>query len=654
MDDNKRLALDPEFIGFLVKTQEEANRLGLKAISTFQLFSLMVYTPETYVAECLKSAGIKEERIESAMKKRWKRYVEKYSPKEIVPIHINANEIGVFDVNCDKDLYDLILEAPSYSLDGTIVSELTFMLAFFDLYEDKDVDKFLVKIGVYPDLIIRYYEGIMAEYLTGVEIHENNEDTEENNYQDKDFSGIEVPKSLYGCLTVLTADVSKPSPILERDKETDAVMKVLLKNKKRNCILVGNPGVGKTAIMEHLAWKIAKGECAEELKNKVILSLDVNGIIAGTKYRGMAEERFNELSNFLDSTDNIILYIDEIHTVLGAGNTSSTSLDLANSLKPILARENVAVVGATTTDEYEWYFNNDKAFKRRFETIMVEIPKYEKVYPMLKRQISNLRKIHGVSITRPVINYIIKIASCFNFETCNPDVSLDLIDKSMAAAKMRGAKVVTKEIVLSNFANEYENYNKISEEVKTSIAYHETGHFLLRRYANEEQKNSVLAVSIIPAEDYLGITVWDASEYRNKLWTYNELIVEIACKLGGRVAEKIYTGTYSAGASDDLDRATEEARAILLKYGMIPDFSKRNFEKDMDDEARKKLNDKIDYIINEGFNLAEKILKEHREILDNISKALVKNGILVDTDIEKICEEYEKIHKINKSEVKLV
>ena len=285
---------------------------------------------------------------------------------------------------------------------------------------------------------------------------------------------------------------------------------------------------------------------------------------------------------------------------------------------------------------------------------MVKVPKYNEVYPMLKMQIRNLRKIHRVSITPVVVNFIIKIASCFNAETSNPDVSLDLIDKSMAAAKMQGSKIVTKEIVLSNFAEEYKRFSEMSIEMKNSVAYHEVGHYLVRRYVNTKAfKINVLAISIIPAEDHLGLTVFDSSDYKDNLWGYKEIVEEIAMELGGRVAEKMYTGVYSSGASGDLNMATENARSMLLEYGLIPEFSMRNFEKDMDNETRKKLNDEIDKIIKEAYKLAEVILTEHKNVLENLSNSLVENGILVDIEIEKICKAYEKTKKSLKPEKKL-
>ena len=666
MDNRRKIGFESNFLQLLYRTHLEAEQLGLNSISTFHFFSMLVYDDNTYIAEFFYFTGIDWEKIELGLNKQL--YLKGHKTEEVVPLTLSTVENETFVINIDRSLYEIMLNAAGSSSESRI-NEISFMITLFCGNTPKEIVSFLRKIHINPYLVRRYFEGIVAEMASNMSYNDDethNEDYEEDDSDDDDDDEdnteddfpilsrkkernnqfYEIPETLKSCLTYIIADVKNESPILGREKETEAIMKVLLKSKKRNCILVGKPGVGKTAIMEHLAYKIAKGECAEELKNKKILMLDVNGIVAGTMYRGMAEERFQELANFLDSTSDIILYIDEIHNVLGAGTTSGNSLDLANSLKPILARENVSVVGATTTEEYDLHFARDKAFKRRFETIMVDVPKYNEVFPMLKMQIRNLRRIHKVSITQPVINFIIKIASCFNAETSNPDVTLDLIDKSMVSAKMQGFKVVTKEVVLSNFTEEYKRYSEMSTELKTSVAYHEVGHYLVRRYVNTNSlKINVLAISIIPAEDHLGLTVFDTSNYNDSLWGYKEIVDEIAMELGGRVAEKMYTGQYSSGASGDLDMATENARSMLLKYGLIPDFSMRNFEKDMDDDARKELNDEIDKIIKEAYELAEKILTEHKSILENLSEALVKNGILVDTEIEEICKDHDKKQK---------
>lgn len=703
------MLFESEFVNLLFLAEKEAERLGKNSISTFVFFKVLLNHPDTYISHFLQQVGINWSKVVSAMEKQSNLFVKSKVNEKVVPFYFytSSNETKTFSF--ENDFYQTLKYSVHYASDGKTIDEITFILSIFAANMPEYIVNFLRQINIDGVLLRRYYEGITMELAAdlfmeskedddeetdaeeegesseedaseeywsedvqealdeaheeaqGIEEDESASETESNSEDKRDvekeksnkgdnIEKLDIPAKLQNCLKVMSVDSTKSSPILERDKEVDAVMKVLLKSKKRNCILVGKPGVGKTAIMEHLAWKIAKGDCPEELKNKIIVSFDPNAIIAGTVYRGMAEDRFMKLTNYLEKTSNIVLFIDEIHRMIGAGKTGQgDSLDLANSLKPLLTKENLIVIGATTNDEYELCFNRDKAFKRRFETVMVETPKYEKVYPMIKEQINRLEEVHNVTISRPVINFIIKIASCFNFETNNPDVSLDLIDKSMAAAKMQKTKQVTKQIVLSNFSEEFEEYKKLSEEFKTAIAYHETGHFLLQRYVVKQHKT--LAVSIIPANDYLGVTVYDYGDNYMCLRNYQELVNEIARSLAGRVAEEMYTGNFSAGASSDLEKATTKAREMLVKFGLIPKFSVRNVEQDTTDKIKDSLNYEIDRIINNGYEIAKAVIREHEDVLKEIVKNLVKEGILVDEELEKICKDLESKSVIKDPEV---
>lgn len=694
------MLFESEFVNLLFLAEKEAERLGKNSISTFVLFKVLLNYPDTYLSQFFDQIGVNWNKVASVMERQSKLFAKSKEIEKVIGFNFYADKNEIKTFSFESDFYQTIKYAVNYASDGKTVDEIGFVLSIFAGNISEYLINFLRQINIDGSIIRRYYQGITMEIAADLfnnpneeenseesssedewnedlqqsldealeeaqEMEETDEDVsekvEDENAQEttpdekdkkeeveKEKSNkkgnvkkLDIPAKLKNCLKVMHVDSTKPSPILERDNEVDAVMKVLLKNKKRNCILVGEPGVGKTAIMEHLAWKIAKGECPEELKNKIIVSFDPNAIIAGTIYRGMAEERFMKLTNYLEKTSNIVLFIDEIHRMIGAGKTGQgDSLDLANCLKPLLTKENLIVIGATTTDEYEMCFDKDKAFKRRFETVTVETPPYEKVYPMIKEQINLLEKVHEVTISRPVINFIIKIASCFNFETNNPDVSLDLIDKSMAAAKMQNKAQVTKEVVLSNFTEEFEDYRKLSEEMKNSIAYHETGHYLVQRYAVKRYK--ALAVSIIPAGDYLGVTVFDNSDHDfSCMGNYQELVNEIAKSLAGRVAEQMYTGNYSAGAGSDLKNATIKAKEMLVKFGLVPNFSLRNVEQDTTDKIKDSLNSEIDIIIKQGYELARTTLKEHEDVLKEIVKNLVKEGILVDEELEKICKDVE-------------
>lgn len=667
MDEKKvEMIMDSDFMNILTKASEEAERLETNVVSDILIVKNLIYYSESYMSDFFNFIPIEWNKIKNAIKtetKLWAKEAKKNAPPKINPEEIeNVEEFAehhtVFDEGCTL----IFANAPAFSVDGRLMDEIAFVLAMMDDNESDYVKSFFKQIKMDPLLVTRYYEGLMAEQASQVylensvpseyneyieEIAESaaEEETEQvENQTEKSENGSEfvIPSKLRSFVKVFETEESEVSPILGRDKETEDLTKVLLKNKKSNAILVGKAGVGKTAIVEHLAWLIKNDKCAEGLKGKTILSLEVNDIIAGTTLRGMAEERFKNVANFLANVENVILFIDEIHNVVGAGNTGSDDkLDMANALKPILAREGISVIGATTNEEYNRIFAKDGAFKRRFEKIVVREPKTSEVYPMIIEQVRKLKKVHDITITKPVIEFIIKVSGCFMFETCNPDRTLDLIDKSMATAAYKGEKVVTIKTVMENFDADIKLYNKMSKEFKYSTASHEAGHFIVARYGPSFQKKSS-AVSIIPADGYLGLTLFNDNEEDYLIdWDYNAHIEHIAISLGGRVAEKKYTGKYSSGAGSDLKHATEEARDMILKFGLSSTFSNRNSEEDFYEKKIKDLNGEIDRIINKAYDMAEKILDEHEELLKDLADTLVKKGVLVENDLERICKRHE-------------
>ena len=286
------------------------------------------------------------------------------------------------------------------------------------------------EIGFYEILLVmtEFYE---SDFYKGIEIlypeyEGENILTEIEVLAKETIEGFTLSEELSDYLTIMNSkDGNEMCKICGREKETDALIRILMKNTKRNAILVGEPGVGKTAIVEKFAWMISSGNCPEKFKNCIVLSLDVNSIIAGTMYRGMAEERFKDLVKFLNENPECILFIDEIHLILGAGACREGGIDLANVLKPLLARGESRIIGATTNNEYERFFAKDGALKRRFEKIVVKEPKTSEVYDMIKNQIKQLEKVHNTTISKKLVNSVIFEASCFNYETKNPDRTLD-------------------------------------------------------------------------------------------------------------------------------------------------------------------------------------------------------------------------------------
>jgi ATP-dependent Clp protease ATP-binding subunit ClpA len=654
MSENPRKIMwEQNFLEVLINAQFEANRFGIEWISDILVLKELVYMSSSNMSELLSCAGIPWFKIKASIEKevnnwakRTKMDVEKYG---VMSLNNNAANEKKADFVIDPQLAIILEKSTQFLYDDAFLDEVAFVLGLMQA-PSGFVTSFFKTIKLDSEIIIRFYEGILYEEsyddydIKDEKTAKQDKSIERKNQTSKkseENSEFVIPSNLRSFLKVMKAEISETSPILGREEETEKLIRILLKVKKSNAIMVGKPGVGKTAIAEDLAWRIKNGKCPEALKNKIILELSVNNIVAGTDYRGTAEERFKQISEFLEEyKEVVILFIDETHNVVGAGSINHEGTqDLANALKPILAREGISVIGATTEEEYERVFKNDGAFKRRFAVIPIREPKSSEVYPMVKEQVRRLSQKHGITITKPVVEYIIKVSGCFNFKTANPDRTLDLVDESMAAAKLKGEKTVTRKTVLKNFDANFKLYSKMSEERKISLAYHETGHYLVAKYGKHFPLKA-MAVSIIPADSYLGVTVYDDERVLLDE-DYDFFIDSISRSLGGRVAEKMYTGKETASARSDLEQATEEARSMIVEYGMSSKFAFRNCDNDFYDEKSKKLDEEIDKIIKEAYKNAERILIEHENALTAIVSELLKKGILIADDLDRICKKTE-------------
>ncbi len=228
-------------------------------------------------------------------------------------------------------------------------------------------------------------------------------------------------------LTQLAED-DKLDPIIGREKEIERVAQVLSRRKKNNPVLIGEPGVGKTAIAEGLASRIIERKVSRVLYDKRVIALDLAALVAGTKYRGQFEERMKAVMSELEKTDNVILFIDELHTIVGAGGASG-SLDASNMLKPALARGEVQAIGATTLNEYRQYIEKDGALERRFQKIMVEPTTSEETYEILNQIKGKYEKHHSVRYTQDAINACVKLTDRYVTDHFLPDKAIDALDE---------------------------------------------------------------------------------------------------------------------------------------------------------------------------------------------------------------------------------
>ena len=238
----------------------------------------------------------------------------------------------------------------------------------------------------------------------------------------------------------LVSDVAKGKidPVIGRDNEIRRMMEILSRKSKNNPVLIGDPGVGKTAVVEGLAWRIFKGDVPESLKKKTIFELDIASLLAGAKYRGDFEERLKAvMKEVTASNGNIILFIDEIHTLIGSGQSGDSSLDGANILKPLLARGELHCIGATTLNEYRKYIEKDPAFERRMQKIIIDEPTVEDTIAILRGIKDRYEQHHGVTITDDAIISAVTLSKRYITDRFLPDKAIDLIDEACSKVRMQ-------------------------------------------------------------------------------------------------------------------------------------------------------------------------------------------------------------------------
>ncbi len=264
----------------------------------------------------------------------------------------------------------------------------------------------------------------------------------------------------YGSDLTKRATEGKLDPVIGRSTEIDRVIQILSRRTKNNPCLIGEPGVGKTAIAEGLAEKIVAGDVPETLKNKRVVSVDISSMVAGAKYRGDFEERIKKSLDEVRKAGDVILFIDEIHTIVGAGSAEG-AVDAANILKPLLARGEIQVIGATTTNEYRKYIEKDAALERRFSPVTVEEPSEEDAIKILEGLRDKYEAHHNVKITDDAIKAAVDLSIRYVNDRYLPDKAIDLIDEAASKVKMQS---YTKPDSIRKLEEEIEKVNKEKEE----------------------------------------------------------------------------------------------------------------------------------------------------------------------------------------------
>ena len=252
----------------------------------------------------------------------------------------------------------------------------------------------------------------------------------------EDYSQDENILEKFGRDVTRAAKEGKIDPVIGRDEEIHQIIEVLSRKNKNNVILIGEPGVGKTAIIEGLALRIAKDDVPTSLKDKMIYELDMGALVAGAKYRGEFEERLKAVLNKIKNSEGkIILFIDEIHLIVGAGQTEG-ALDASNMLKPMLARGEIDCIGATTLKEYRLYIEKDRALERRFQQVLVSEPTVEDSISILRGLKEKFETHHGVKITDNAIIAAVSLSNRYITSRYLPDKAIDLIDQACASIRV--------------------------------------------------------------------------------------------------------------------------------------------------------------------------------------------------------------------------
>ena len=346
--------------------------------------------------------------------------------------------------------------------------------------------------------------------------------------------------SKYGRDLVKMAREGKIDPVIGRDNETERVIQILSRRTKNNPCLIGEPGVGKTAVAEGLAKRIAEGNIPESLSGKVIVSLDITSMLAGSKYRGDFEERIKGVVDEAMNNKNVILFIDEIHTLIGAGAGSDDSLDAANMIKPVLARGEIQIIGATTIKEYRKHIEKDAALERRFQSVMVGEPSEEESVLILKGLRDKYESHHKVKITDDAVEAAVKLSKRYINDRYLPDKAIDLIDEA-ASKKRLGTQMPTPDVKEAEekkkaMAAELEEAVKAQEFEKAASLRDE----VKRLEAEIEEKKSVRtgidASLSIDGEDIADIiTSWTGIPVKKLLEEESEKLNKLEELLSSRV-----------------------------------------------------------------------------------------------------------------------
>lgn len=397
----------------LKRAQEAALKLGNKYVGTEHILLGLTLVSDSVAAKALESQGVTYHQVMDKIQSMTGGTSAYYIPADFTPRAKRVVESSVQE---------------AFRMGTGYVGTEHILIALI-----RENDNIAVRIMVSLDLNLqRLYDDIMN--MLGEGEDQNGSARGMNSQGEKqEKSATETLDKFSRDMTAL-AKKNKFDPIVGRDKEIERIVQILSRRTKNNPCLVGDPGVGKTAIVEGLAQKIAEGNVPDTLKNKRIVGLDLSAMVAGSKYRGEFEERMKKAMDEVKADGNIILFVDEIHTIIGAG-AAEGAIDASNILKPALSRGEIQLIGATTLEEYRKHIEKDAAFERRFQPVKVEEPDEPAAVAMLKALRDKYEMHHKVTISDDAIEAAVKLSARYVSDRFLPDKAIDLIDE--AASRLR-------------------------------------------------------------------------------------------------------------------------------------------------------------------------------------------------------------------------
>ena len=429
------------------------------------------------------------------------------------------------------------------------------------------------------------------------------------------------PENQYEVLTKYGRDLiqdvkdGKLDPVIGRDEEIRRVIQILSRKTKNNPILIGEPGVGKTAIVEGLAWRIFKNDVPVSLQNKTLYELDLGALVAGAKYRGEFEERLKAVLNEIKKSEgNIILFIDEIHQLVGAGKTDG-AMDAANLLKPMLARGELHCIGATTLDEYRMYIEKDAALERRFQKVQVDEPDSDDTIAILRGLKDSFESHHGVQITDSAIVAAVNMSERYITDRFLPDKAIDLIDEACASVRMEIDSLPEELDVITREKNRLE-MERISIEKEDKNA------------DNEKRLDEIKSRIASLDEQVTGLT---------DKWKEEKKALDHIKKLKDQKVR------YEA-LKDKYETEGNLEEASKIKYETLPRINKEiaDYQSQESDDAllqEKVTVDTVSEVIARWTGIPiHKLMESEREKLLHLDDILRKRVIGQDEAIEKICD----------------